>query len=57
MTGTNVSSSVRWALVTLALGITTGVLGHYLPAEIAGFVVPFVSMAFAFIGASAGMKS
>jgi hypothetical protein len=43
-------SSTRWALVTFALGITCGVLGHYLPRGDAFFIVLIVSTGFAALG-------
>ena len=44
-------NATKWALVTFLLGITTGVLGHYLPIEVSGFIVPMLSGVFAAIGA------
>ena len=45
-----ISSGTRWALVTFALGIMSGVLGHYLPIEGAFFSVLVVSVVFALAG-------
>ena len=46
-------NATKWALVTFLLGITTGVLGHYLPIEVSGFIVPMLSGVFAALGAIA----
>ena len=46
-------NAMKWALVTFLLGITTGVLGHYLQVELAAFIVPVLSGAFAALGAIA----
>lgn len=43
-----------WALTTFSLGITCGIIGHYLPAEGSIPVIPMFSVIFAMIGA-AGM--
>lgn len=40
----------RWGLVTLALGFSTGIMGHYLPGGLAFFAVLGLSALFAFFG-------
>jgi len=45
-----ISSGVRWGLVTFLLGVTSGVLGHYLPPIGAIYGVLIISVAFSFAG-------
>ena len=46
------TNPTRWAIIIFLNGITMGVLGHYLPWEASGFIVPTLSFAFAVIGAA-----
>lgn len=45
--------AIKWGLVTFVLGITTGVLGSYLPTEHAAIDIIFVSAAYSVLGAFA----
>ncbi len=40
----------RWGLITLSLGFSCGIMGHYLPGEIAFFTVLGLSGMFALFG-------
>lgn len=43
-------SSIRWGLVTFSLGLSCGVLGHYLPIETSIGSVLFMSALFGIFG-------
>lgn len=48
--GDEMKGSTRWGLVTFALGVTCGTLGHYLPVEAASFAVVIMSFFFGLFG-------
>ena len=47
------TNPTRWALVTFLLGITEGIIGHYLPIEASAFIVPVLAAFFSASGAAA----
>lgn len=47
------ANSCRWGLTTFALGISSGILGHYLPVEVWFFPVLVLSGFFGMFGALA----
>ena len=46
----NISSGLRWGLVTFSLGLSSGTLGYYLPVELALPGVIFISILFSMLG-------
>jgi len=47
------SNSIKWGMVTFSLGITCGVLGHYLPDLLAICSVILISVVFGLFGSAA----